>query len=182
MFVDDDPLLDVNPFPEVVNVNPEKAPNFKFPESLRTFDTSLNRFIDRFARICMEGKYSEFRLMCTGREPPISPRRFESIFSAVREIRIRKLTRLTDVPAANGPVYIMKAEYDLEEHAARDGPATREVQVAIAREGGTWRIGPIPSAVAAALARLDPESDISDSDVLFPNRQITPPDDIQNTP
>jgi hypothetical protein len=36
--------------------------------------------------------------------------------------------------------------------------------------------------VAAALARLDPESDISDSDVLFPNRQITPPDDIQNTP
>lgn len=148
-------------FPEPVRVDLEKRPNFQFPESVRTFDPALNRFIDRFARICMEGKYSEFRLMCTSRVSPLAPRRFESIFHAVREIRVLSVMRLPEMPKLPGPVYIMRAEYDLKpEYARRAGGdeaavKTKGVQVALTFEDGTWRIGPIPREGAEALAAME---------------------------
>jgi len=147
-------------FPETVRVDPEKRPDFQFPESVRTYDPALNRFIDRFARICMEGKYSEFRLMCTSRVSPLSPRRFESIFHAVKEIRILSVNLLPVLPKMPGPIYVMRAEYDLKPEYIRrstgsDEPVkTKSVQVALTLEDGTWRIGPIPREGAAALAAL----------------------------
>ena len=147
-------------FPEPVRLQIEKAPNFQFPESVRTFDPALNRFIDRFARICMEGKYSEFRLMSTSRVSPPSPRRFESIFHAVGEIRVLSVIRLPEMPKFPGPVYIMRAEYDLKpEYVRRAGGdegvvKTKAVQVALTFEDGTWRIGPIPRDGAEALAAM----------------------------
>lgn len=162
-------------FPEPVRVDLEKKPNFQFPESVRTFDPALNRFIDRFARICMEGKYSEFRLMCTSRVTPLNPRRFESIFHAVKEIRVLSVIRLPEMPKLPGPVYIMRAEYDLKpEYARRAGGdegvvKTKAVQVALTFEDGTWRIGPIPREGAEALAALQmtastPAADLFEGD------------------
>ena len=163
-------------FPEAVQVPPEKRPNFQFPESVRTFDPALNRFIDRFARICMEAKYSEFRLMCTSRVSPISPRRFESIFLAVGEIRVLSVIRLPELPKLPGPVYIMRAEYDLKPEYARRASGgddtlvkTKTVQVALTFEDGTWRIGPIPRDGAEALLALQqaatrPAADLFDGD------------------
>lgn len=147
-------------FPESVRVDPLKKPDFQFPESVRTFDPALNRFIDRFARICMEGKYSEFRLMCTSRVSPLNPRRFESIFHAVKEIRVLSVIRLPEMPKLPGPVYIMRAEYDLKpEYVRRAGGdeaavKTKAVQVALTFEDGTWRIGPIPREGVDALAAM----------------------------
>jgi hypothetical protein len=138
-------------FPEPVILNPEKRPHFIFPESLRTYDLSLNQFVDRFARVCMEGKYSEFRLMLSKNRPPILPARFESNFNALKEVRILGLEKLPDLPATTGPVYVMKAAYDLQDFAVRRGERTKQVHVAIAQEDGQWRIGPIPR---EAMARL----------------------------
>lgn len=147
-------------FPEPVRLDPLKKPDFVFPESVRTFDPALNRFIDRFARICMEGKYTEFRLMCTSRVSPLTARRFESIFHAVKEIRVLSVMRLPEMPKLPGPVYIMRAEYDLKpEYARRAGGdeaavKTKAVQVALTFEDGTWRIGPIPREGVDALAAM----------------------------
>jgi len=162
-------------FPEPVRLDHEKKPDFQFPESVRTFDPALNRFIDRFARICMEGKYSEFRLMCTSRVSPLNPRRFESIFHAVKQIRVLAVDKLPDVPKLPGPIYVMRAEYDLKPEYIRrstgsDEPVkTKAVQVALTFEDGTWRIGPIPREGAEALAALQnaanqPAVDLFDAD------------------
>lgn len=172
-------------FPEPVRLDINKRPDFQFPESVRTFDPVLNRFIDRFARICMEGKYTEFRLMCTSRVSPLSPRRFESIFHAVKEIRVLSVIRLPEMPRLPGPVYVMRAEYDLKpEYARRAGGdeavvKTKVVQVALTFEDGTWRIGPIPREGAAALAALQmpaaaPAADLFDDDATF-TAPLTPP-------
>ena len=167
-------------FPEIILVDRTKQPKFQFPEAVRTFDPSLNCFIDRFARICMEGKYSEFRLMCTTRVPPLAPRRFESIFNAVKEIRVLGVVRLPDMPRLPGPVYVMKAEYDLKDEYVKrasttGAAATKSVQVALTREEGTWRIGPIPRDQLAALAVLQQTSSQPAVD-LFDTSDVAPPD------
>ncbi|MFQ5424671.1 MAG: hypothetical protein ACE5F9_11915 [Phycisphaerae bacterium] len=134
-------------FVDALPLDPEKRPNFVFPESVRTYDTSLNRFIDRFVRICMQGRYSEYRLMHTNRAEPISADRFASIYHAVKETRILAVEALPDLPdlaGIDGPVYIMLSEYDLEDYADPDGARTRRIRVAITKEGGRWRIGSIP--------------------------------------
>jgi hypothetical protein len=132
-------------FPEPVILNPEKRPSFVFPVAARTYDLSQNRFVDRFARVCMEGKYSEFRLLLSRHQPPMLPPRFESNFNALKQIRIQSIEKLPPVKDVEGPVYLMTAEYSLEEYAVRRGEAVKRAQVAIAREDGEWRLGPIPS-------------------------------------
>lgn len=162
VLVTEDELLDADDvFPEVVILSPDKRPDFVFPESARSYDLSLNRFVDRFARVCMEGRYSDFRLMLSSRAGgPIVARRFESMFNALKQVRILSLEkhvidpeRLPDVPGFDGVVYVMVAEYDLEDYAVFDGKATERRQLAIAKENGVWRIGPIPSDVLAMSRR-----------------------------
>ncbi len=131
-------------FPEPVILDLERRPHFVFPVSARTNDLSLNQFVDRFARVCMQGKYSDFRLMLSRRRPPILPPRFESNFNALKKVRITAIEKLPAVPTAEGSVYLMNAEYELEDYAVKGGQSTRQVQVAITREDGAWRIGPIP--------------------------------------
>ncbi|HKQ49252.1 MAG TPA: hypothetical protein VJZ71_14365 [Phycisphaerae bacterium] len=137
-------IADDEAFPEPVILDLERRPNFVFPVSARTYDLSLNRFVDRFARVCMQGQYSDFRLMLSRSRPPILPPRFESNFNALKNVRILQIERLPDVPQVEGPVYLMSAQYELEEFAVKGGKSVRQVQVAITREDGDWRIGPIP--------------------------------------
>jgi len=152
VLVTDDPMLSAEEaFPEPVILDPSKRPNFVFPESVRTYDISLNRFVDRFARLCMQGRYSDFRLLLSTRRPPVLPPDFESMFNALKQVRITNIERVPDHPALAGPVYIMTAEYELEDYAARRGSKTKIVQLAITREEGNWRIGPIPSEAMAML-------------------------------
>lgn len=137
-------IADDEAFPEPVILDLERRPHFVFPVSARTYDLSLNRFVDRFARVCMQGKYSDFRLMLSRSRPPILPPRFESNFNALKNVRILQIERLPDVPQVEGPVYLMNAQYELEDFAVKGGKSVRQVQVAITREDGDWRIGPIP--------------------------------------
>ncbi|RIK66752.1 MAG: hypothetical protein DCC65_08460 [Planctomycetota bacterium] len=144
-------LTEEEAFPEPVILNPEARPDFEFPVAARTYDLTLNRFVDRFARVCMQGKYSDFRLMLSNRRPPILPPRFESNFNALKKVRILGIEKLPDLPEIPGPIYLMSAEYELEDFAVRGGERVKQVQVAIAREDGEWRLGPIPG---EALDRL----------------------------
>ncbi len=149
----DDPLLtpeDV--FPEAVIVPADKMPRFVFSDEVRTYDLSLNRFVDRFLRVCSEAKYSEFRLMLSRRSgDPVLAQRFEKMFIVLKEARIESVKRLPDVPEIEGPAYLLTASYDLEDHALKAKKTGHIVRLAIGREEGEWRIGPIP---AGALARL----------------------------
>jgi hypothetical protein len=138
-------IADEEAFPEPVILDLEKRPNFVFPVSSRTYDLSLNRFVDRFSRVCMQGRYSDFRLMLSRTRPPILPPRFESNFNALKSVRILQIERLPDIPNVVGPVYLMNAQYELEDFAVKGGKSVRQVQVAITREDGDWRIGPIPT-------------------------------------
>jgi hypothetical protein len=145
VIVTDEPIMTADEaFPEPVIVDPEKRPDFVFPEAVRTTDLSLNRFVDRFARVCVQGKYNDFRLMLSTKRPPILPPRFESNFNALKQVRIVAIDSVPDLPASVGPVYVMKAEYDLQDYAVRQGEHTKQVHVAITQEEGVWRLGPIP--------------------------------------
>jgi hypothetical protein len=152
MMMDDPLLAEADAFPSSVILNPEKRPDIVFPESVRTSDLSLNRFVDRFARVCVQGKYPDLRLMLSSRSgDPLVARRFESMFNALKQVRILALEKMPTVPDVEGPVYLMKAEYVLEDFAVSKARQTEQVRLAIAWEDGNWRIGPIPRSVLARL-------------------------------
>jgi len=147
--LNDDVLIDEeDAFPEQVFIDPQKRPQFVFPDEVRTYDLSLNRFIDRFFRICAEGKYSEFRLMLA---TTVMPKRFESMFNALKTARILAIRKLPNLPEIKGPVYVLTARYDLEDYATRQKATGNIIRLAISKEQGNWRIGPIPR---EAMARL----------------------------
>ncbi len=151
LLTDELPFTAEDVFPEPVTVNLEKQPRFVFPEDLRTSDLSLNRFIDRFCRVCATAKYSEFKLMLS-RRADFEPSRFESMFHALKQARILSLDALPPLPDFKGQVYVLKAEYDLEDWVTKPNKTGNVARLAIYQEEGEWRIGPIPH---ADLARLD---------------------------
>lgn len=146
VFADSDTTYSISDaFPETVIAPPENAPDFLFPDELRSTDLELNRFVDRFFRICAEGKYSEFKLMYTtkpGQE--ISPARFESTFNVLKAARIKQLRRLPDLPQFDGPTWLLVAEFDLEAYAPTKQKEGNIIRLAIGREDGRWRLlGPV---------------------------------------
>lgn len=146
---DENVAADDDPFPPWIHVDKELSPVFEFPESVRSYDTTLNRFVDHFARVCVTGDYSVFRLLWTRHDNPARPDRFEAVFHAINDVRILALEKLPidhvpDHPDLRGPVYIMLAEYDLEPYADPEKLGPRRIRLAIAKEEGQWRIGPIP--------------------------------------
>lgn len=170
----EDPLLaEEDAFRDPFVLPPGKRPNILFPELVRTTDLSLNRFVDRFARVCMEGKYSDLRLLLSTRSgDPLVARRFESMFNALKQVRILALEEVPRVPGLEGSAYLLLAEYVLEDYAATKGRSIEQVRLAIAREEGVWRIGPIPRNLLAALearsgsSSSQPTSQGSDSATL----------------
>ncbi len=153
----DDEMYDVaDVFPEPVTVNPDKQPKFDFPVALRTEDLALNRFVDRFFRLAAQAKYSEVKLMISNRSgDELLPARFEDIFNAMKEVRIKNIRRLPEMPDVEGPAWLIQAEYDLEPYAARSNKKVNKVQMCVAMEGGSYRIGPFSREERARLAAYD---------------------------
>ena len=150
VIVADPPVIAVEGvFPEPVYPNPELRPRFVFADEQRTYDLSLNRFVDRFFRVCAEGRYSEFRLMLSTK---VMPRRFESMFNALKEAKVLSIKKLPPLPEIEGPVYILTSEYELEDYASQGRKSGNIMRLAISKEGGEWRFGRIPH---DALARLE---------------------------
>ena len=153
-----------NSFVEAVVVNPELEPKFEFPDELRTTDLEVNRFIDRFFRICGEAKYSEFKLMYTS-EPgtEIPPARFESTFNVLKEARITELRRLPDLKQFEGPTWLIVAEFDLENFAAVDKDDGNVIRLVVGNERGKLKIRPITrdavEQIQAYEARLQAKAD-----------------------
>jgi hypothetical protein len=153
VLVTDEPALTSDEaFPSQVVLDPEKHPRLVFPEQIRSYNLEVNRFIDRFARVCLGGDYFEFRMMLSRKQPPILPDRFESNFSAVKEIRITHLEKLPPMPQADAPLYLMQVEYELNDFAVKKGERTKQVTAAILKEEGEYRLGPLPSGAAEKLA------------------------------
>lgn len=152
----DEPVFDRDDtFPQEVLVNTDRQPKVVFPDNLRTHDLSLNRFVDRFVRVCQKGKYSDFRLMfSTQSGDPILPDRFGSIFTALKEVRILQIDHLPKVPQVEGSVYLLTAEYELQNFAPRSAAGTMRARLAIHKEEGQWRIGPLPREATEALEAL----------------------------
>ncbi len=135
-------------------IDTSKAPGFVFPTTARSYDPSLNAFIDRFARACLSGKYSEFRLLFTRRLEPPSDRAFVSMFNACREIRIVSVDKLPELKQIPSPAYRLVAEYDLHSFAVKHGTPTRRIQVAVYKENGEWVVAPLPRGSAEQLDQL----------------------------
>ncbi|MCG8406158.1 MAG: hypothetical protein MI923_13255 [Phycisphaerales bacterium] len=145
VLVTDGPSYDAGEvFGEIVYVDPEKRPHFVFPDEFRTPDLSLNRFVDRFFRICAEAKYSEFRLMLSQTTSErVSPDRFESMFHALKTAEVLNIKKMPDLPDLDGPVYVLTTQYELEDYASKGESNIR--RLAIRKENEEWRLGPIPS-------------------------------------
>src|SRR5438105_961417 len=77
---------DADPSPPLPEFN--SPPTLVFPERLRTYDSSLNRFIDHFIRATLEGHYNDFRQMWTRRLDPVSSEKYLRIWKVVREVRV----------------------------------------------------------------------------------------------
>lgn len=178
----DDPMLAVeDAFPTQVTPDFSKRPDIVFPESVRSYDLSLNRFVDRFARVCMQAKYSDFRLLLSQRAgDPLLPSRFESMFNALKQVRIVALDELPPLPGTEGSVYIMTAQYDLEDYAQKPGRQTEQIRLAIAKEEGTWRIGPISSEAVEQLEAF--ERRMAQGDQARPQEDQAGPQDDQAHP
>ncbi|MFO0972312.1 MAG: hypothetical protein U1A27_02570 [Phycisphaerae bacterium] len=125
-------------------VDPARAPRVAFPTLARSFDPALNQFIDRFIRVCTQGRYSEFRLMYTRRLDPPGERTFVAMFNAVEAVRIQSLDKLPPLRLLSGPVYRLRLEIDLADYAVRRSQKTRLLQVAVVQEGGEWAVAPLP--------------------------------------
>lgn len=149
----EEPLYDPDElFDSGVLVNPENQPSFVFPEELRSTDLSLNRFIDRFFRLCAQGKYPDIRLMISQHSgETLAPSRFESMFNAMKEARIKAIRRLPEMPNEPGPAYVLIAEYDLEPHALKSQKSNNIVRLLIRKEEGEWRLGPVSREIVAKI-------------------------------
>lgn len=131
-------------FDEPIHPDPARKPKFEFPDELRTTDLAVNRFIDRFFRVCGEARYSEFKLMYTsqpGREIP--PERFGSTFNVLKEARITELRRLPDLKQFEGPTWLVVAEYDLEKYAEFNKKEGNLIRLVVGKEDGRLKIRPI---------------------------------------
>lgn len=135
-------------------VDLSSPPVFEFPTSARSFDPSLNQFVDRFVRMCLGVRYSEFRRMYTRRLDPPNARAFVSMFNAVEKVRVVALDKLPPLKSVPDPAYRLVAEYDLREFAVKRGRKTRRIQVAVFQEEGEWVIAPLPKGSAEQLSAV----------------------------
>ena len=128
--------------PEAPSAEFKNPPVLVFPERLRTFDSSLNRFIDRFIRATLEGRYDEFRQMWTRRLDPVSADKYLRIWKVVREVRVLDIQ---PIRTQNGTIeaYLIKAEVKEEPIEGDKKRGTDEIRwIRAVREGDEWVFAP----------------------------------------
>jgi hypothetical protein len=134
---EDDPPLDLR-----------QAPLIEFPENVRSYDSAVNRLIDRLIRTSREGRYSEFRTLWTRRLDPVSAEEYAHIWSRIRRVRVLSLTRSPSAPAGGEPSYLLQSEVELDESTPPD-KRTRRVRLMIVQENDEWVFAPLPPRQAA---------------------------------
>jgi len=119
-------------------------PDFDFPEEIRSTNIDLNRFIDRFFRVCAEPNYAEFRLLYTSdNAQEVSPERFESMFNVLSSARILALRELPTGEDEDREQYLLVVEYDLENFAPTTKTRDNQAFLLIGKENDEWRfLGP----------------------------------------
>ena len=122
----------------------EEPPSFEFPDSLRSNNESLNRFLDEFRGICERGEYERYRLAVSRQIDPIHEGRFENIWHAVKHVRIELIKRLpAEVKELPAPAYAVMAKVTLREEYVKEEPH-RYITIVAFREEGEWVFAPSP--------------------------------------
>ena len=105
-------------------------------------DSSVNRFIDRFIRATLEGRYADFRQMWTRRLDPVSAEKYLAIWKVVREVRVLDVQPIRK-PDRSIEAYLIKAEVQQD---SGDLPRQRQTNVTrwirVVREAGEWVFAP----------------------------------------
>jgi hypothetical protein len=139
----------------------EKPPTFEFPDSLRSKNDSLNKFLDEFRSICERGEYERYRLAVSRQVEPIEEGRFENIWHAVAHVRIELIKRLPEMKEWPSPAYAVLAKVTLKDEYVKDEPQ-RYVTIVSFQEEGEWVFTPAPDerihrAMRAALRKAEAE-------------------------
>lgn len=121
----------------------DKAPVIEFPESQRTYDVTLNRFLDRFIRTTREGRYGEFRTMWTRDLDPVSAESYQKIWSNVRAVRIKQVVRAPKREGITIDAYVIEAEVEIApESGHAPSELNRTIRMLAIREGDDWVFAP----------------------------------------
>jgi len=141
-----------------------------FPDSLRTDDAGVNRFISDALDICARGDYDAFRILWSARQDPISHEEFEQGWEAVRLIQVRAIEKVvlpdreatttsSDSTGGQGVVegtlapdvsIVVFIEVSLDpEHPAGRRQPEREVVLLMVQENNGWRFGRAPKELRA---------------------------------
>lgn len=156
VLMSDDPIYSSEELFAPVVLVADKQPKFDFPEELRSTDLSVNEFIDRFFRLCAQANYPEVRLLLSQRSgESLPPNRFERMFNAMKEARIKNLREFPDPTNPGERAYILYAEYDLEAHAAKQQKEGNPVRLLIFKDQGQWRLGPVSRDLVAKVEAYD---------------------------
>jgi hypothetical protein len=151
--------------PPLIDVTGEPAPTFDFPVACRTDDASLNAFIERFFSACSEGRYEDYRLLCSRYTQPLSREQFRQSWDRVQSVHVIEVApRASDVPtdpgdASGGRKDSKSLAWKLTARVAFDEtvqPSERTVGVVIFYEEGQWVLGR-PSETLPTSAPASPE-------------------------
>ncbi|MEE8169696.1 MAG: hypothetical protein V3T70_04035 [Phycisphaerae bacterium] len=123
-------------------VDYSRAPRLDFPEAVRSFDTSLNRFIDRFFRATREGRYGEFRKMWTRELDPVNADAYARMWHNVQSVRVLDVTRIPPRGARVGDAYLVRARVRIDAGANQE-EQIRHLRMLGIREAGEWVFAPV---------------------------------------
>lgn len=139
---DAEPAVALDDFSDEPALEPSNAPSIEFPERLRTFDSDVNRFIDRFIRVTREGRYSEFRKMWTRSIDPVSKDGYALIWTRVRQVRITSVARIARPERPDDVAYVITADVVMDDTAVQK-KSQETYRMLIVREDGAWVFAPV---------------------------------------
>jgi len=137
MDVGDGAAIEKTPF--VVEDPTAPAPTVEFPADVRSDDATLNAFVEHALQVCARGDYDGFRQLFDVAYPPQSLADFERVWHAAKELAVAGLRRGPGEPARYYVHIVVRwREPDRKNRTERD------TIVKVFREGGKWRIAPVP--------------------------------------
>jgi hypothetical protein len=138
-------MVDLNqPTVETVSDIPEKIVLenemvILFPKSVRCDNREVNQFVSDFLNVLAGKKYKEYRLMVTQQREPVGREMFEKAYDRMGKIEVTGIDKIEDMRLLSQvklemtpPVYCLKAHVVLRDNS------TRDVELQIFKENGTW--------------------------------------------
>lgn len=125
---------------EIIVPADPNGPQISFPESARSDNPEINKFVIEFVNILLTSDYKAYRLKVTQRREPINAKTFDDAYGRVKAIEIRKIEKIEDRKALKQvklgdiplPIYRVKA------HIVLRDKSEQEVEIPIFKEQNRW--------------------------------------------